>query len=184
MLQTNCFILGDEDTGKALVIDPGDDSDQILRVLKDEGLAVTKILCTHGHPDHVGDAYSLSEATGAPVWLNSDDAKLYGLRADHSLSDGEEIVQDSIILKVISTPGHTPGSICLLCGNLLFTGDTLFAGSVERTALPGGNTPELMNSLSERIAKLPLHLEILPGHGDVSRLEWEMEGNPYLQGLI
>ncbi|MCL5037681.1 MAG: MBL fold metallo-hydrolase [Chloroflexi bacterium] len=182
-LQANCYIMGDENTGNALVIDPGGDTDLILEVLKDEGLKVSKILCTHGHPDHVGGAYSLAEAAGAPVCIHAEDSSFYGLDADCLLSDGEEIAQDSIALKVIHTPGHTPGSVCFLCGSRLFTGDTLFAGSVGRTDFPGGNTRQLMESLAKKIAGLPPGTEVFPGHGESTRLEWELEGNPYLQGI-
>lgn len=183
LLETNCFILGDENTGNILVIDPGDDMEIILKAIESDGLKVRGIICTHGHPDHTGGVHALKKITGAPLYLNEEDSKLFGIRNDYNLKDGEEISLDSIKINIIHTPGHTPGSVCLLTGNYLFTGDTLFAGSVGRTDFPGGDSDKLINSIKEKISKLPPHLEIMPGHGEMSRLDCELENNPYLLEL-
>ena len=182
-LGTNCYILGDENAGQAIVIDPGDEAYTIFNQLKSDNLTLAKILLTHAHPDHTGGAVQLSTLTNAPIFFNQEDKALFKVDSSSNLSDGEIIPLGSLNIKVIHTPGHTPGSVCFLCDNILFTGDTLFAGSVGRTDLPGGNLNALRKSLSE-IKTLPPELQVLPGHGETSKMEWELESNPFLHGAL
>jgi len=195
-LQVNCYILGDEETGEAVVIDPGDEDDRILDILNNNNLRLRYIINTHAHFDHVGVNQLLKEATGADILIHEEDeellriagdqAFLYGLditpsRPDRLLKDGDEIGIGRIKLKVIHTPGHSEGGICLLGDGFVFTGDTLFAGSAGRTDFPGGDMERLVRSIRERLALLPDNTRVLPGHGPETTIGEEKENNPFFK---
>lgn len=179
-LEENCYILVDEKTKKALVIDPGDEEEKILAFLQGENLEVACILLTHGHPDHVGALPALAAATGAKAYLHEADVRLF-----HPPS--AEKMQESVFnlgevkISVLHTPGHTPGSVCFVCPEQIFTGDTLFAGTVGRTDLPGGSGRDLSKSLNEKIALLKDDLIIYPGHGPSSTIRSEKIRNPFFR---
>ncbi|MGA2908610.1 MAG: MBL fold metallo-hydrolase [Terracidiphilus sp.] len=199
-LACNCTILGDEETREAIVIDPGDDVSRIAKRLNDQGLRLKQILVTHGHIDHVGGALKLKRLTGAPIYLNENDlpqiemmdtqAAWLGLRAapetappDEGLKDGQLVGLEHYPAQVLHTPGHTQGSICLHFAplNLLIAGDTLFAGSIGRTDLPGGDFEQIMASLHTRVLNLPDETHVLPGHGPGTTIGEERATNPFLQ---
>lgn len=197
-LQCNCSVVGDEPTHEAIVIDPGDQVDEILNILRQKNLTVKYIVVTHAHIDHVGGAMKIKAATGAPIMLNQNDLALLkmldiqaawvGMRppgqvqVDESLSDGQSIKFGNIISNVIETPGHTEGSICLFFPSekKLIAGDTLFAGSIGRTDLPGGSYDKIMRSLHTRLMALPDDIEVVPGHGPLTTIGQERETNPFL----
>lgn len=196
--QCNCFILGCAETRQALVVDPGDALETIAGRLAAHGLTVTTIVATHAHLDHVGAMSGLGEATGAPTCLHPEDrflyehlgmqASLFGLLTPPSgpvtrwLKDGDTLTWGRRRAEVIHTPGHTPGSVCFWVEDraLLFTGDTLFKGSVGRTDLWGGDHPTLMRSIRERLLTLPADARVLPGHGPGTSLGREADGNPFI----
>ena len=198
-LQCNCSILGDEQNHEAMVIDPGDQIDDILKILAEEKLTVKQIVITHAHIDHVGGAMKLKKATGAPVLMNQNDYALLkmlplqaawvGMRPpgtveiDEPVSEGLVLQIGSIPVNVIDTPGHTEGSICLFLPDerKLIAGDTLFAGSIGRTDLPGGSMDKIMRSLHTRVLALPDETEVTPGHGRQTTIGDERETNPFLQ---
>jgi glyoxylase-like metal-dependent hydrolase (beta-lactamase superfamily II) len=199
-LACNCTILGDEETREAIVIDPGDDVSRIAKRLNDQGLRLKQVLVTHGHIDHVGGALKLKRLTGAPIYLNENDlpqiemmdtqAAWLGLRAapetappDEGLKDGQLVGLEHYPAQVLHTPGHTQGSICLHFAplNLLIAGDTLFAGSIGRTDLPGGDFEQIMASLHTRVLNLPDETHVLPGHGPGTTIGEERATNPFLQ---
>ena len=198
-LQCNCTILGDEATREAVVVDPGDNIPEILSRLQKHELTVRQIVITHAHIDHVGGAILLKRATGAPVYLNQRDVGLLGAMEvqagwlgiptpevaspDVSAEDGSIVGLASLPAEVIHTPGHTPGSICLLFAqqNLLLAGDTLFAGSIGRTDLPGGDGRQILRSLRDRLMVLPDATRVLPGHGPDTTIGEEKQSNPFLQ---
>jgi hydroxyacylglutathione hydrolase len=199
LLRCNCTILGDEVTHEAVVVDPGDNIPEILSRLQKHGLTLRQIVITHAHIDHVGGAALLKKATGAPVFLNQQDLGL--LRAmeiqagwlgvptpevtspDTSADDGLTVGLATLPAEVIHTPGHTPGSICLLLPqqHLLLAGDTLFAGSIGRTDLPGGDGRQILRSLRDRLMVLPDTTRVLPGHGPDTTIGEEKQSNPFLQ---
>jgi len=178
-LETNCYLLGDSESGEALVIDPGGDKALILDELKKMGLKARLILLTHGHPDHYGAALELAADTGAPIYMHPQDSAFYRLKVDRELSDGQLIQLGSLRLKVLHTPGHTPGSVCFLDEEDLFSGDTLFCGAVGRTDFPGGDTQKMRDSL-EKFKSLSPTLKLYPGHGETGTLEEELAENPFL----
>jgi hydroxyacylglutathione hydrolase len=198
-LHCNCTILGDELTHEAVVVDPGDNLPEILSRLQKHGLTLRQIIVTHAHIDHVGGAASLKKVTGAPVFLNKNDLELLGAMEmqagwlgvptpevappDASADDRTKIGLATLPTEVIHTPGHTPGSICLLFSeqNLLLAGDTLFAGSIGRTDLPGGDGRQILRSLRERLLVLPDTTRVLPGHGPETTIGEERQSNPFLQ---
>ncbi len=198
-LRCNCTILGDELTHEAVVIDPGDNLPEILSRLQKHGLTLRQIIVTHAHIDHVGGAALLKKVTGAPVFLNKHDLELLGAMEmqagwlgvptpevappDASADDHTMIGLATLPAEVIHTPGHTPGSICLLFPgqNLLLAGDTLFAGSIGRTDLPGGDGRQILRSLRERLLVLPDRTRVLPGHGPETTIGEERQSNPFLQ---
>lgn len=198
-LRCNCTILGDEVTHEALVVDPGDNIPEILSRLQKHGLTLRQIVITHAHIDHVGGAALLRKATGAPVFLNQKDLGLLGMMEiqagwlgvptpqiappDASADDGLSIGLATLPAEVLHTPGHTPGSICLHfpAQHLLLAGDTLFAGSIGRTDLPGGDGRRILRSLRERLVVLPDATRVLPGHGPETTIGEEKQSNPFLQ---
>jgi hydroxyacylglutathione hydrolase len=198
-LRCNCTILGDEVTREAIVVDPGDNLPEILSRLKKHGLSLRQIVVTHAHIDHVGGAALLKKATGAPVLLNQRDLELLGAMEmqagwlgvptpevtspDASAEDGLTVGLETLPAEVIHTPGHTPGSICLLfrAQNLLVAGDTLFAGSIGRTDLPGGDGQQILRSLRDRLLVLPDTTRVLPGHGPETTIGQERQSNPFLR---
>jgi len=197
-LQCNCTILGDSAPGEAIVIDPGDEISRIQARLTKLGLKVKQILITHAHIDHVGGALKLKRLTGAPILLNENDLPLLQMMEqqagwlgvdtpeteapDASLQDGMTIGLDTLAGQVIHTPGHTQGSVCLLFAplRLLVAGDTLFAGSIGRTDLPGGNSRQIIDSIHSRLLVLPEETQVLPGHGGLTTIGEEKDRNPFL----
>jgi glyoxylase-like metal-dependent hydrolase (beta-lactamase superfamily II) len=198
-LQCNCTILGDESTGEAIVIDPGDEIARIHQRLIEHGLNLKQILITHAHIDHVGGALRLKRLTGAPILLNENDLPLLqmmGTQAawlgvappetappDESLTDGLQVGLSSYPAQVLHTPGHTQGSVSLHFAPLkmVIAGDTLFAGSIGRTDLPGGNFDQIIESIETRLLALPDETRVIPGHGPVTSIGMERRKNPFLR---
>ena len=184
--QTNCYILHQEASSSCVVIDPGYTPEVILDFLAGKGLKLEAILLTHGHFDHVGAVRDLAAETGCRVWLNPDDLSMPPkltagpLYYTDTYSEGDTISPAGISFQVLSTPGHTPGSVCLIAEDFLFSGDTLFAGSCGRTDLPGGSTRAIRESL-RRLAALPQDYSVHPGHGESTTLAWEKQYNPYMR---
>jgi hydroxyacylglutathione hydrolase len=197
-LQCNCSVIGDEQTREAMVIDPGDHVDQVLALIRKHDLQVKQIVITHAHIDHVGGAMKLRKATGAPVLLNQNDyalLKMLDVQAawlgmappekveiDQHLGQADTVKAGSLIGQVLHTPGHTEGSICLYfpAESMLVAGDTLFAGSIGRTDLPGGSFEKIIHSLHDRVLALPDETLVVPGHGPLTRIGEERESNPFL----
>ena len=186
-LETNCYVVTNEETLGCVVIDPGDESNSILDYLEDNHLQCEAIFLTHGHYDHVGAVAAIIEETGAPVYLCSrDDAHSTGdLHYSYMLPKGGRYYDDGDVLRfaglsfeILSTPGHTPGGVSIVCEDALFTGDTLFRGSCGRTDLPGGDMDEELRSL-KKLCDLPGDYEVYPGHMDSSTLERERNFNYY-----
>ena len=197
-LQCNCSILGDESTHEGMVIDPGDNIDEIVALIQKHNLQIKKIVVTHAHIDHVGGAMKLKKITGAPVLLNQNDLALLKMldvqaawigvappgdvHVDENPSSGDSIQSGSLKAQVLHTPGHTEGSICLYFepDKKLIAGDTLFAGSIGRTDLPGGSYKKILNSLHETVLALPDDTVVVPGHGPLTTIGNERETNPFL----
>jgi len=201
-LQCNCSIIGDETTHEAMVIDPGDDIEDVLAIVRQNKLEVKQIVITHAHIDHVGGAMKLRAATGAPILLNQNDyalLKMLDVQAswlgmatpdkvtiEASIADGESLQAGSLKANVIHTPGHTEGSVCLYfpAEKLLIAGDTLFARSIGRTDLPGGSFEKIIRSLKNRVMALPDDTVVIPGHGPRTTIGEEREENPFLKGQV
>lgn len=184
-LYTNSYLLI-SDAGHGVIIDPAAEPEQYTKLLQEHSASLTAILCTHGHYDHVGSAQELCRSTGAKLYCEAADLhndQLYPLsQADSGYEEGAAVTVDELAFMVWHTPGHTPGSVVLQCGGYLFTGDTLFQGSMGRTDLPGGSESEMMDSLRKlAVLPLPRETQILPGHGDFSTLGQELDTNYYLR---
>lgn len=198
LLQCNCSILGDESSREAIVVDPGDDIPSIMAVLERHGLTVKQIVITHAHIDHIAGAQKLKRLTGAPILYNQNDLPLVKmmdaqaawlgmappevLPPDVALTDGQKVSVEGIAGVVLHTPGHTQGSSCLYFPerSVLIAGDTLFAGSVGRTDLPGGDSRQLIRSIHDRLLVLPDEVYVVPGHGPSTTIGDERAANPFL----
>ena len=198
-LQCNCSVIGDDSTREAMVIDPGDDIEDVLALVAKHNLKVKQIVITHAHIDHVGGAMKLRAATGAPILLNQNDyalLKMLDMQAtwcgmaspgkveiDQSVAQSDKIQAGSLVADVIHTPGHTEGSVCLYfpLEKKLIAGDTLFAGSIGRTDLPGGSFDKIINSIQEKVLALPDETVVVPGHGPLTTIGEERESNPFLR---
>ncbi len=181
-LYTNCFLLIGENK-KAVAIDPAADAEKFVQALEEENASLTHIFLTHGHPDHIGAVEELREKYGAKVYMNEGDVRKYRPKPDVLFEDMGEIEVDGMHFRTIFTPGHTQGSTCIECGDLLFTGDTLFAGDIGRTDLPGGDMEAMRHSLKKLVDTIQEDLQVLPGHEEFSSMAQEKTHNPYLQGL-
>jgi len=195
-LRTNCYILGDEQSKTCAIIDPGQKADKIMEAVNELGYEVKLILLTHGHYDHVMAVPQIVKATGAKVcihkkdeWLlDCDEVLRYGTRAegysvphvDHYLEDGQTIELGSLKISVLHTPGHTAGCCTFLCGDAMFSGDTLFQECCGRTDLETGSLEDILKSL-KRLALLEGNYRVFPGHEDFSSLEYERQYNPYIR---
>ncbi len=197
-LETNAYIIGDETTRQALVVDPGDEPDRILELIKDSGLEVTAIICTHAHFDHIGAAGDIKNATGAGILIHRDDLEGYELVRDQAamwgydidelpapdgfIEEGDNIRAGNLSFSAMHTPGHSPGGICLYGEGVIVTGDTIFRGSVGRTDFPGGSVEKLRESF-KRILALPDETVILSGHGPETTVGTEKRENFFVREL-
>lgn len=193
-LKVNTYIL--HDAHSAAIVDPGGNEKRLLLWLKENGLQLNKILLTHGHFDHCGAVHALKAATGAQIIISAADEEMlhnnvlsmahaFGVscppcHADRCVSHGDTVSLDFTNLEVISTPGHTPGGVCYCTDGILFSGDTLFAGSVGRSDFPGGDYDALIKSVKKRLFVLPDGTRVLPGHGDATTIGQEKSDNPFL----
>ncbi|MFQ5681031.1 MAG: MBL fold metallo-hydrolase [Candidatus Omnitrophota bacterium] len=192
-LSANCYVLGHKPSGRAFIVDPGAEAGKIKGYLRDKRLQAEFVLHTHGHIDHIGADKEL----GLPVYIHREDKDcLFDARANLSgfmgspfslsktvaniLEDNQEIEFVGLRLKIIHTPGHSPGGICILLGNMLFSGDTLFAAGIGRTDLAGGSRSRLINSIKQRLFCLDEHTVVYPGHGPATTIAREKRENPYL----
>ena len=196
-LQANCYVVGCEETRRAAVIDPGGDTDKILSALDKDNLKVSAIINTHGHFDHVGGNKALKAATDADLMIHELDAPMltqlaqaaaaWGMRTENSpapdrlLDHGDTVDAGNIRFNVIHTPGHSPGGICLYVEheNALFVGDTLFAGSIGRTDLPGGDYNTLISSIQTKLFSLPEETVVYNGHMEATSIGKEKKFNPF-----
>ena len=199
MLQCNCSVFGDEATREALVVDPGDQIEDVLEIVRRHGLTVKAIVITHAHIDHIGGAAKLKQATGAPVYMNANDAELQemmdvqagwlGVRTpaaveiDAGARDGDKLVVGTAEFHVLHTPGHTQGSISLWIPSegKLVAGDTLFRDSIGRTDLPGGDGRQILRSIHDKLLGLPEETVVIPGHGPETTIAREKRFNPFLR---
>ncbi|MBF0487009.1 MAG: MBL fold metallo-hydrolase [Nitrospirae bacterium] len=191
-LEVNCYIVSDGVTKEAMVVDPGDEPDRILGYIAEKGLVLVKIVCTHTHFDHIGALPELKEASKASLQMHKDELAVYKMAKnmaavwgfqidtmptpDVFLTEGAEVAVGGASFKVLHTPGHTPGGMCLFGSGIVITGDTLFAGSVGRTDLPGGSMSALKTSF-KRLMALPPDTKVLPGHGPASTIASELRDN-------
>ena len=192
----NCYVVSD-DTGEGVVIDPGGMAKEILAYSREKKLSIQAVLDTHGHCDHIGANDAIRDETGAPLYIHKADApmlsdmrlnlsafmgfKALSRPAEHLLSEGDKISFGQSELEVIHTPGHTVGGACFVGDGVVFTGDTLFAGSIGRSDFPGGSEVELIGNIKKKLLALPDEMKVYSGHGPSSEIGWERQCNPYLQ---
>ena len=187
--QTNCYLLWQDGQDGCLVIDPGYEPERVLQQADRLGKQIEAILLTHGHFDHVGGVRQLAADTDCSVYLCQQDLSMPQqmtagpLYYTHTYGEGDTLTLAGITLQVLHTPGHTPGSVCLIAEDALFSGDTLFEGSCGRTDLPGGDTATILASLA-RLRQLPGDYRVFPGHGPATTLSEERRFNPYLKGIL
>jgi glyoxylase-like metal-dependent hydrolase (beta-lactamase superfamily II) len=200
LFQENCWIVGSRKRGEACVIDPGDEPEQILALARDMGVRITRVVASHAHIDHILAARAIVEATGAPFLMHQSDqfiadnlpntARMWlgqevppAPRPDAFPTDGQDLEIAGVTVRVIHTPGHTPGSLCLYAADakLLFSGDTLFRESIGRTDLPGGDTEQILRSIAQRLYTLPEDTRVLPGHMQETTIAHEREHNPFVR---
>ena len=196
--QENCYLVWEEETKQGIFVDPGDEAERLIRTARFLGVEVKAVYNTHGHIDHAGAAAAVCEAFGIPFAMHPADAflleglpeqaRMFGLppiaapRLDRELADGDTVSVGNAIGEVIHTPGHTPGGVCFKFGGVVLVGDTLFAGSIGRTDLPGGSTRQLLASIRDRLLVLPEETRALSGHGPATSIGIEKEHNPFLDG--
>ena len=183
---TNCYLAWGAGSDSCIVIDPGYEPEYLLEQLRRENKTLAAILLTHGHFDHVGGVKHLAAETDCKVYICAEDLRMNptltagAIHYTDTYTEGDTLQLAGLTLQVLHTPGHTPGSVCLLCGDALFSGDTLFAGTCGRTDLPGGSYEEILRSL-RRLAALPGDPKVLPGHGPASSLDTERRTNPFMR---
>ena len=196
-LGANCYIVYCEKTLQGMVVDPGGDGDKILSILRREKITVTAIVNTHGHADHIGGNDEVKVGTGAPILIHEEDGKMLGSAqgnlsmyigrnlicqaADRLLKDGDTITVGEMQFKILHTPGHTLGGICIYGNDIVFSGDTLFEQSIGRTDFPGGSHPELLSSIKNKLFVLADDTVVLPGHGGNTTIGVERQTNPFIQ---
>jgi hydroxyacylglutathione hydrolase len=197
-LEENSYIVADEVSKEAVVIDPGDEPDRIMELIDSNGFNVLAVICTHGHFDHVGAIGDIKKATGARVVMHKDDSETYGMANDQAafwgysvddlpepdgfLNDGDEIKAGGMVFRVMHSPGHSPGGICLYGEGVLFSGDTMFQGSVGRTDFPGGSIEKLKESF-KRLIELPDDTRVFSGHGPETTIGREKRENFFMSEL-
>ncbi len=193
-LMTNCYIVWDENTGNAAVIDPGDDGAYLADCLKKNNLTLQYILLTHGHYDHTGGVAELRQTCGTEpvIYMSEKDLGLRPVFGEPAVlepqwitdwKEGDTVVMDSVTFQVLETPGHTPGSVCLVCDDVIFSGDTLFQGSCGRTDFPGGSWDQMAASL-KRLYELPGDYLVLSGHTGSTRLDRERKTNMFMRSAL
>ncbi len=179
--QSNCYILSCKNTKEGLIIDPGGEVFAITKEITRQKLKIRYILLTHFHLDHTAGAKEMKTITKAPVWIHSLDANGLNFQPDGQLSDGQEISLGNFRIIVLHTPGHSPGGVCFHAPGVVFTGDTLFAGSVGRTDFPGGNHHLLVQGVIKKVFPLGDELRVYPGHGPNSTIGRERTTNPFFR---
>ena len=192
---SNCYLVGSESTKEGMIVDPGAEADEILKGVKELGLDIKIIVLTHGHMDHIGSLKPVKEATGAEVAIHVDDVPLLQRKLsnlmfgapnppppppDRLLKGGDSLNFGDMHFLVLHTPGHTPGSICLLGHEIVFSGDTLFNYGIGRYDLPSGSYSQLMDSLHTKLMVLPDDTIVYPGHGSDTTIGTERRANPFL----
>lgn len=194
---TNCYLVVNEENNEAVVVDPGGSPEIIAGMIERAKAKVKAIFLTHGHMDHIGALEDVQKATGAKVYISKEDAPmlsnpesslaafmgvdLHCPTPDAFFQHGETVEEAGLKFKVLATPGHTPGGVCLQCGDVCFCGDTIFCESIGRTDFPGGSYDALIRNIKEKILTLPPETKLLPGHGPSTTVEWERKRNPFLQ---
>ncbi|MBW2623091.1 MAG: MBL fold metallo-hydrolase [Deltaproteobacteria bacterium] len=181
-LKVNCYILGDEQSGQAIVIDPGGDAEKIATFLDQKGLTLQTIINTHGHWDHTSGNAELKKLAGGEILMHASEDPM-GVSIDGHLAEGDQVTVGRLVLEVMETPGHSPGGISLYLAeaDVVFVGDLIFSRAIGRTDMPGSNRDTLLKSIQERIYPLPGQTMIAPGHGSMTALDWEKMSNPYLK---